>query len=75
MRCQGVVKWFDDKKGYGFIDHPDGDVFVHYFVISEDGYRSLVEGQEVDYELSRGEKGLSARDVHKITKEDEGEKQ
>ncbi len=65
MRCLGSVKWFDDKKGYGFIEHPDGDVFVHYSVISEEGYRTLNEGQKVEYELARGEKGLSAQDVRK----------
>lgn len=68
MRCLGNVKWFDDKKGYGFIDHPDGDVFVHYSAITEDGYRTLSEGEEVDFELVRNDKGLSARDVKKVYK-------
>lgn len=66
MRCTGNVKWFDDKKGYGFIDHPEGDVFVHYSAIAREGYRTLAEGEEVDYELARGEKGLIARDVRPI---------
>lgn len=66
MRCLGNVKWFDDKKGYGFIEHPEGDVFVHYSVITEEGYRSLNEGQKVEYELARGEKGMSATDVRKL---------
>lgn len=66
MRCFGTVKWFDDKKGYGFIVHPDGDVFVHYSAIVQEGYRTLAEGQGVDYELTRGEKGLGSRDVHPL---------
>ncbi len=67
MRVVGIVKWFEKKLGYGFIEHPDGDVFVHYSVISEEGYRSLNEGQKVDYELLHGEKGMSAEDVRKIS--------
>ena len=63
MRTLGRVKWFDDKKGFGFILHPEGDVFVHYSVIEAEGYRTLAEGQEVEYELTAGEKGFSARHV------------
>ena len=62
----GLVKWFDDKKGYGFILHPDGDVFVHYSVIETSGYRSLSEGQEVEYELDVGDAGLKARAVRPV---------
>jgi CspA family cold shock protein len=54
----GKVKWFDDAKGYGFIELGQGkDVFVHYSVIQADGYKSLREGQEVEFELERGPKG------------------
>ncbi len=57
----GKVKWFNDTKGYGFIQLDGGrDVFVHYSVIEADGYKSLKEGQEVDFELSKGPKGEHA---------------
>ncbi len=64
----GTVKWFDEKKGYGFIEHPEGDVFVHYSEIQEEGYRTLDNGQVVEYVLARGEKGLTAREVRKLPK-------
>lgn len=70
MRLIGRVKWFDDKKGFGFILNPEGDVFVHYSVIEEEGYRTLTEGQEVEYELCHTDKGLSARHVKRIEKTD-----
>ena len=58
---KGTVKWFDNAKGYGFIISPDGeDVFVHYRVIEGEGYRSLNEGQEVEYIAVHGEKGWQA---------------
>ncbi len=59
---QGRVKWFNDAKGYGFIEQPDGgsDVFVHYSTIDMDGYKTLAEGMEVDYEFTTGDKGLQA---------------
>lgn len=65
---KGRVKWFNDAKGYGFIEPEDGskDVFVHYSAITGDGYRSLVEGQEVQFEVSDGEKGPHAQNVQKI---------
>ena len=60
----GKVKWFDPKKGYGFILGNEGqDVFVHYTSIVGDGFRALKDGEMVDYELVRGEKGLQARNV------------
>jgi CspA family cold shock protein len=64
-RESGVVKWFNDAKGYGFIKRDDGgDIFVHYSAILGDGFRSLVEGQRVEFEISEGVKGLQARNVH-----------
>lgn len=61
---QGKVKWFNDKKGYGFIVHDDGsDVFVHYSAITQEGYKTLAEGQAVSYEISNGPKGLHATQV------------
>lgn len=63
----GKVKWFNDAKGYGFISHEDGrDVFVHYSSIDGDGFRSLTQGQEVEYEAEEGPKGLHASYVRKV---------
>ncbi len=64
-RVSGVVKWFNDSKGYGFISRTDGeDVFVHYSSIRENGgFRSLEEGQEVEFTIGEGSKGLQAQDV------------
>lgn len=60
----GTVKWFNSSKGYGFIQRQQGeDVFVHYRQIRGDGYRSLEEGQKVEFAVTRGEKGLQAEDV------------
>jgi CspA family cold shock protein len=61
----GKVKWFDDAKGYGFIETEDGDVFVHYSAIvsSVPGRRTLYEGQEVELEVNQGPKGLKAANV------------
>ncbi len=60
----GIVKWFDTKKGFGFIVGPEGkDVFVHFSSIEGDGFRSLKDGEPVDYELITGTKGLSAAKV------------
>lgn len=63
-KSRGRVKWFNDSKGYGFIERDDGkDVFVHYSAISGDGFRTLREGQEVEFELSDGAKGPQASNV------------
>ena len=65
--AQGHVKWFNDAKGYGFIAREDGpDVFVHYSAIAGDGFRSLAEGQAVQFELTDGPKGLQASNVTKL---------
>jgi CspA family cold shock protein len=63
----GKVKWFNDAKGYGFIEQTDGedDVFVHYSSIDMDGYKTLSEGMEVDYEFTKGDKGFHATRVTK----------
>jgi CspA family cold shock protein len=65
---KGTVKWFNDKKGYGFITDPEveGDIFVHFGAIKTEGFRSLKEGDEVEYELISNEKGLRASNVCKI---------
>lgn len=66
MPMHGRVKWFDPKKGYGFILGPTGqDVFVHYSQIEGDGFRSLRDGETVAYELVESEKGLQARTVQR----------
>lgn len=64
-RETGVVKWFSNKKGYGFIarDSGGGDVFVHFRSIQGDGYRSLKDGQKVEYTVTTGKNGLQAEDV------------
>lgn len=68
MPTRGRVKWFDPKKGYGFIVGPEGqDVFVHYSHIKADGFRLLKDGEWVDYELLEGDKGWQARDVSRLT--------
>ena len=63
----GNVKWFDSKKGFGFILSPEGkDVFVHFSSIEGDGFRSLKDGETVDYEQIQGEKGLLAQHVKRV---------
>lgn len=63
-RETGKVKWFNATKGYGFIERPDGqDVFVHYSAIRGSGYRSLEEGQAVEFDIADGPKGPQAQDV------------
>ena len=63
-RVQGTVKWFNAGKGYGFIAREGGDdVFVHYSAVQSDGYRSLSEGQRVEFTVERGPKGLQASNV------------
>lgn len=64
---QGTVKWFNDAKGYGFITPEDGkDVFVHHSSIQGDGYKSLAEGQKVEFEIEKGPKGDQATKVVKL---------
>lgn len=63
----GIVKWFDGKKGYGFISQENGeDVFVHYSSIDGQGFRTLKEGERVEFEVTRGEKGLQATKVQRV---------
>ena len=64
----GTVKWFNAEKGYGFISQPDGgaDVFVHHSAIQMTGYRSLQEGQAVEFEVQQGNKGLQAANVRPV---------
>lgn len=63
-RVKGTVKWFNGAKGYGFIQRDDGaDVFVHYRGIRGDGYRTLEDGQEVEFDIVESPKGLQAEDV------------
>ncbi|OGX28195.1 MAG: cold-shock protein [Omnitrophica WOR_2 bacterium RIFCSPHIGHO2_01_FULL_48_9] len=64
---KGKVKWFDNKKGYGFILPEDGkDVFVHYSVIQQDGFKTLNEGQDVEFEVINTDKGEQAKNVVKV---------
>lgn len=67
MRERGTVKWFNSTKGYGFIQREQGgDVFVHYSAIQGDGYRSLNEGDAVEFEVQEGPKGLQAANVTRL---------
>ncbi len=66
-REAGVVKWFNNQKGYGFIARDSGgDVFVHYSAITGQGYRTLNEGERVEFTVQQGQKGPAAVDVHKV---------
>jgi CspA family cold shock protein len=67
VKEKGVVKWFNSAKGYGFIQRQTGeDVFVHFSAIQMNGYRTLEEGVEVEYELEQGPKGLHASNVTRV---------
>ncbi len=64
---KGTVKWFNTSKGYGFIKRESGeDVFVHYRSIAGDGFKNLADGDEVEFEVEQGEKGLQALNVRKV---------
>lgn len=67
QRIQGEVKWFNAEKGYGFIKHDNGkDVFVHFSAINSNGYKSLEEGERVEFEITQGAKGEQAANVVKL---------
>ena len=65
----GIVKWFNNAKGYGFVtpDNGDQDIFVHFSAIDMDGYRTLKEGQKVEFEVQQGPKGLHAQNLHQAS--------
>lgn len=67
MRLNGTVKWFNDSKGFGFITPEDGsrDCFVHHSAIQSDGFRSLAEGEKVEFDMVEGQKGPAAENVTK----------
>ncbi|HEY4687334.1 MAG TPA: cold-shock protein [Candidatus Subteraquimicrobiales bacterium] len=66
--AEGVVKWFNAEKGFGFITREDGDdVFVHFSAIEGEGYKSLDEGQKVEFEVVKGDRGPKAENVKKIS--------
>ena len=65
--AQGVVKWFNEKKGFGFIEQDEGgDVFVHYSAINMSGFKSLEEGDQVSFDVEEGDRGPSAKNVIKL---------
>ena len=69
--AQGTVKWFNDKKGFGFIEQQEGkDVFVHYSAISIDGFKTLSEGDQVSFDVVEGDRGPSAQNVIRASSSD-----
>ena len=68
--ARGTVKWFDNKKGYGFIIQPDGkeDIYVHYSSIQGDGFKTLEDGEEVEFEIVPGKRGFQAEKVNRVGK-------
>jgi CspA family cold shock protein len=66
--ARGKVKWFNDAKGYGFFEQESGeDVFVHFSAFAMDGFKTLAEGQEVEFEIQNGDKGLHAANVQRVS--------
>ena len=67
MRVKGTVKWFSNQKGYGFLEREDGDdVFCHYSAVQGDGFKTLEEGQQVEFDVVEGDKGLHAENVTSV---------
>jgi CspA family cold shock protein len=67
LRSKGKVKWFNDQRGFGFIEQPNGqDLFVHHTAIQGEGFKTLEEGQEVEFDIVEGPKGLQAANVVKL---------
>ena len=65
--ARGTVKWFNEAKGFGFISQEGGeDVFVHFSAVSGDGFKTLAEGEALEFDVTRGLKGLKAENVHKV---------
>ena len=65
--ASGIVKWFSDKKGYGFIEQEEGgDIFVHYSAITMNGFKTLSEGERVQFEVEVGDRGPAAKNVEKV---------
>lgn len=65
--AEGTVKWFNDSKGFGFIEQEGGpDVFVHFSAITMEGFKTLAEGDRVSFQITEGQKGLQAADVKKV---------
>ncbi|MBN1930383.1 MAG: cold shock domain-containing protein [Desulfobacterales bacterium] len=65
--ANGIVKWFSDKKGFGFIEQEDGrDIFVHYSAITSEGFKTLAEGDRVTFDVEEGNRGPAAKNVKKI---------
>ena len=74
MRTQGTVKWFNDQKGFGFISRDNGkDCFVHFSAIQGKGFRSLVEGERVEFDVVDGTKGPAAENVVRLGEQEPGE--
>ncbi len=64
---QGIIKWFNDRKGYGFISQEDGkDVFVHFSAIDSTGYKTLSEGDQVEFDIEESDRGPEAKNVNKV---------